>query len=173
MSTELPGRSQTADSFFETMVQQFTPFEWRFINKAGATDAQRVATFMRLWCLKESYIKAVGIGLGFDLQRAEFHLDDDTIFRDMNDTATVEEYTSLFIDKRNVAEWAFEEVCLDAEHMAAVATGPVVDACESYAATLPLKAPDARARTGKARGEHPPAKGGFKKWSFDELVAGM
>jgi phosphopantetheinyl transferase len=26
----------------------------------------------RLWCLKESYIKAVGIGLGFELTRAEF-----------------------------------------------------------------------------------------------------
>jgi hypothetical protein len=26
----------------------------------------------RYWCMKEAYVKAIGIGFGFDLQRAEF-----------------------------------------------------------------------------------------------------
>ena len=40
--------------------------------RSGAGDAGKLAQFYRHWSMKEAYIKAVGIGLGFELRRAEF-----------------------------------------------------------------------------------------------------
>ena len=40
--------------------------------RSGDGDAGKLAQFYRHWSMKEAYIKAVGIGLGFELRRAEF-----------------------------------------------------------------------------------------------------
>ncbi len=53
----------------------FTPFEWRSIRTNPSNLNAQVNQFFRHWTLKEGYIKAVGIGLGFELLRAEFTLD--------------------------------------------------------------------------------------------------
>lgn len=67
----------------------FTVHEWQQI-RAGVDDRDRMRLFATFWTLKEALIKALGyvcltrvkwvtltlvsIGLGFDLQRAEFTL---------------------------------------------------------------------------------------------------
>ena len=94
------------DEFLSCFRSYYTAAEWAWIEKNSSpiansnnttkSPAQPVVVLMRfyvIWTLKEAYIKAVGIGLGFELQRAEFtfagdadvtnddlfsHFDDDT-----------------------------------------------------------------------------------------------
>ena len=67
MTLEVPGRDKDVGRFFDDMASCFTPNEWALI-RARSTDGERLRQFFTLWALKESFIKAVGIGLGFDLQ---------------------------------------------------------------------------------------------------------
>ena len=69
-----------------------------------------------LQCLKESYIKALGIGLGFDLQRAEFRL----ATMDLS-TSSVATDTTLYLRNRHDKNWVFQEMMLDEDHYVAVA----------------------------------------------------
>ncbi len=58
--------------FFSDFATYFTKREWGWIQSKPSTPHIELTRFYVLWTLKESYIKAVGIGLGFELQRAEF-----------------------------------------------------------------------------------------------------
>ncbi|EGG21598.1 aminoadipate-semialdehyde dehydrogenase-phosphopantetheinyl transferase [Cavenderia fasciculata] len=71
-----PPKGQSIEEFFKTMKSCFTEFEWNNI-KSQTTESKRLEHFYRHWCLKESYIKADGIGLQLGLQTMEFTLDDD------------------------------------------------------------------------------------------------
>ncbi|EPY79778.1 hypothetical protein CB1_000885003 [Camelus ferus] len=53
--------------------------------------------------LKESFIKAVGVGLGFELQRLEFDISPLNL-----DIGQVYKETRLFLDGEEEKEWAFE-----------------------------------------------------------------
>ena len=84
------GGKDVSDFFF-TMRRQFTEREWQRITSAG-DESQQLMLFYRHWvrgghspsvdmvhctcthkqCLKESFIKAIGDGLAFGLQRLEF-----------------------------------------------------------------------------------------------------
>ena len=75
--------------------------------------------------MNEGYIKAVGIGLGFELQQAQFTLN----HPEKATTATV----ALFGKPR--PEWKFGLHHLD-NHIISVAIGPCVEAIESYRKTL-------------------------------------
>lgn len=89
--------SLSAAEFFSDMQNCFTPKEWSVIYR-GQSDVERSKRFFLFWCLKESYIKAVGIGLGFELQRAEFTLD-----AEQNPSSA-----TLMIDKVSRPDWVFE-----------------------------------------------------------------
>ncbi|PWA20273.1 hypothetical protein CCH79_00003739 [Gambusia affinis] len=94
--------------------------------------------------LKESFIKAIGTGLGFNLQRAEFHLSPELLTQ-----GTVLRQTKMHLDEEPEDLWIFEESLLDADHHVAVALGPADEA-----GTTPLPPPAA-----------------FTMLSFGELVA--
>ncbi|KAJ8368060.1 hypothetical protein SKAU_G00080880 [Synaphobranchus kaupii] len=70
--TTMPG-SSTVSEFFRIMTRQFTDHEWMSIKASGPVWTQ-LDMFHRHWALKESFIKAIGTGLGFNLQRVEFHI---------------------------------------------------------------------------------------------------
>lgn len=53
--------------------------------------------------LKESFIKAIGTGLGFNLQRAEFHLSAEPLTQ-----GTVLHQTKMHLDEEPEEEWIFE-----------------------------------------------------------------
>lgn len=53
--------------------------------------------------LKESFIKAIGVGLGFELQRLEFDISPLNL-----DIGQVYKETRLFLDGEEEKEWAFE-----------------------------------------------------------------
>lgn len=122
MKTSRPGSSSTQE-FFRIMNRQFTDLEWTNIRKAGS-DWDQLDTFYRHWALKESFIKAIGTGLGFDLQRVEFHISPNQMGE-----GQVYRQTRMYLDNEE-EEWTFEESLLDKDHHAAVALGKQ-DICTS------------------------------------------
>ncbi|XP_055053472.2 L-aminoadipate-semialdehyde dehydrogenase-phosphopantetheinyl transferase [Misgurnus anguillicaudatus] len=122
MKTSRPGSSSTQE-FFRIMNRQFTDLEWTNIRKAGS-DWDQLDTFYRHWALKESFIKAIGTGLGFDLQRVEFHISPNQMRE-----GQVYRQTRMYLDNEE-EEWTFEESLLDKDHHAAVALGKQ-DICTS------------------------------------------
>jgi len=119
------------EKFLETMVRQFTSSEWAIIKEPAHLN-DRLARFYRFWCLKESYVKALGVGVGFDLQRISFtphtlQLRQGHVARD----------THISVDGIAQPEWTFEETMLDQDHIAAVAlsTGKNVSAQQNDTCT--------------------------------------
>ncbi|XP_019741430.1 L-aminoadipate-semialdehyde dehydrogenase-phosphopantetheinyl transferase isoform X1 [Hippocampus comes] len=116
MKTVMPG-SNTVPEFFRVMTRQFTPYEWRVIKSADSEQHQ-LAMFYRHWALKESFLKAIGTGLGFNLQRLEFHLSSEALTQ-----ARVLCQTRMHLDEEAEESWLFQESLLDADHHVAVALG--------------------------------------------------
>ena len=83
-------QSGNLPEFFRLMRRQFTPDEWQDIRSAKgcprigegkeAAERDQLRTFYRFWCLKESFVKAEGSGLGWDLQRLSFQASDFILF---------------------------------------------------------------------------------------------
>ncbi|XP_074536510.1 L-aminoadipate-semialdehyde dehydrogenase-phosphopantetheinyl transferase [Halichoeres trimaculatus] len=117
MKTSMPGSSSVPE-FFRIMTRQFTAYEWSVIQSAGS-EHQQLAMFYRHWALKESFIKAIGIGLGFNLQRVEFHLSAEPLTQ-----GRVQCLTKMYLDDEEEVDWIFEESMLGADHHVAVALGP-------------------------------------------------
>lgn len=118
MKTEIKG-SQTIDEFFHTMRQQFTSYEWQTIRKQP-TERKQLQMFLRHWCLKESYVKALGVGIGISkkLQSIEFHISPQSV--ELNDKTVVID-TNLCLQNKLSEKWCFEESKLDEDHQVAVA----------------------------------------------------
>ncbi|KAJ4935663.1 hypothetical protein JOQ06_017193 [Pogonophryne albipinna] len=117
MKNTMPGTSSVPE-FFRIMTRQFTAYEWSVIQSAGSEHLQ-LAAFYRHWALKESFIKAIGTGLGFNLQRVEFHLAPEPLTQ-----KHVLRQTKMHLDEEEEEGWIFEESLLDADHHVAVALGP-------------------------------------------------
>ncbi|XP_078258631.1 L-aminoadipate-semialdehyde dehydrogenase-phosphopantetheinyl transferase [Rhinoraja longicauda] len=116
MKTDFPGSTSVAE-FFRIMKRQFTDHEWNTIHTAG-DEWEKLDMFYRHWALKESFIKAVGVGVGFDLQRIEFHVSPLHL-----QEGHVQKETIMFLDGEQEENWAFEETMLDDRHHVAVALG--------------------------------------------------
>ncbi|XP_030258461.1 L-aminoadipate-semialdehyde dehydrogenase-phosphopantetheinyl transferase isoform X3 [Sparus aurata] len=117
MKTTMPGSSSVPE-FFRIMTRQFTAYEWSVIQSASSED-QQLNAFYRHWALKESFIKAIGTGLGFNLQRVEFHLSSGPLTQ-----GRALRQTKMHLDEEEEEDWVFEESLLDADHHVAVALGP-------------------------------------------------
>ncbi|KAM8975984.1 L-aminoadipate-semialdehyde dehydrogenase-phosphopantetheinyl transferase [Pelodytes ibericus] len=113
MKTDRPGSGST-EEFFRIMNRQFTDKEWCTI-KSLDNEWSQLDMFYRHWALKESFIKAIGVGLGFNLQRIEFeaspvNMEKGKIYRE----------TKMWLDEEK-ENWSFEEILLDNKHHVAVA----------------------------------------------------
>lgn len=102
-------------SFFDLMKNNFSDVEWVSINK-HSTEKERLKKFMRHWCLKESYVKNIGVGITVDLQKISFEIIEDTL-----STFNIVESTILSINDVSLADWKFEEHLIDEDHCVAVA----------------------------------------------------
>ncbi len=60
------------------------------------------SVFLPVEALKESFIKAIGTGLGFDLQRAEFHISPNQMRE-----GQVYRQTRMYLDNEE-EDWTFE-----------------------------------------------------------------
>ncbi|VDN11942.1 unnamed protein product [Dibothriocephalus latus] len=105
----------SANRFLLKMKNIFAVSEWNFLM-SDVSDTAKMQRFFRLWvraipnhltyeCLKEAYVKALGVGLSMDLQTVEFQL-------------------SNAIPNCVCAEplhWTFEEHTLGSNHVTAIA----------------------------------------------------
>lgn len=92
----------------------FTLREWLTIH-AGVSEEDQLRQFAVHWALKEAFIKAVGSGLGYDLQRIDFQLS--------SDAATDCTDAHIYIDGAADDRWVFKLYTI-AEYVICVARGP-------------------------------------------------
>ena len=101
------------------------------------SDDNRLTHFYVIWSLKEAYIKAIGLGLGYDLSQISFDVqfDDSGSVRPLllNGVATAS------IKGCVRGEWVFEFSALDDRHVMSIARGPIADALVSYAEAAQLR----------------------------------
>ena len=81
---------------------EFAPNEYDFILKRSSDEKKRFRHFYRIWCLKESYVKWLGIGIGFKLSRMNFRVQTDEFNRE--DTQQVLSDTLLELDNQLIKE---------------------------------------------------------------------
>lgn len=83
---------------YRLIEKKFTKNERDFIMKNSWN-------FYRLWCLKESYVKWLGIGIGFQLLRLNFHINTN----EFDSTKPIISDTRLEIDNKLVNNIRFDE----------------------------------------------------------------
>ncbi|CAG8725110.1 11275_t:CDS:2, partial [Racocetra fulgida] len=126
MKVEYP-KNQTVQEFFETLKDQFSDYEWSVITKP-LQEIDQLHQFYRYWCLKESYVKAIGIGLALDLRTIEFHLSDKEEGTNLSENKkTSRTRTKLYINNELKHQWKFEELYLDNLHCVAASYSTLDD----------------------------------------------
>ncbi|XP_040995027.1 L-aminoadipate-semialdehyde dehydrogenase-phosphopantetheinyl transferase-like [Juglans microcarpa x Juglans regia] len=113
---------ETVLDFVQNFSSYFSHLEWDNIVNAGSSD-DILAEFYRYWCLKEAYVKAIGSGLAYGLDKVEFH---NTRWTSI----------SVKINGEDVKEWKFWLVELGKRHWVSIARGHPRSATESYKRTL-------------------------------------
>ncbi|KAF9904713.1 hypothetical protein BX616_001219 [Lobosporangium transversale] len=126
---QVPGES--FESFSSCFQDQFTEKEITFMAEASAEGTQpctetQLKRFYRLWCLKESTIKALDVRPDFDLKTIEF------VIHDEEETekpilSTVIEVHEPKPEQLPEEGWAFEEALLDADHCYAIAAQSLME----------------------------------------------
>lgn len=96
--------------------------------------------FYRYWCLKESYIKAVGVGLGLEGGLLRLAFVSDPTLSATQPGFVVGQRAKFTMDQRLQADWRVEQSYLDSEHCTAVITGPFAAATPDFQSSLPVSA---------------------------------
>lgn len=104
------------NNFFRIMSKNFSQYEWNTI-KYGHNVNEHIGMFYRHWCLKESYVKALGVGITINLQDISFKINTKQLQHDQVVTDT-----ELYVKNKKV-NWLFEECLLGElnDHVVAVA----------------------------------------------------
>ncbi|GAQ91376.1 L-aminoadipate-semialdehyde dehydrogenase-phosphopantetheinyl transferase [Klebsormidium nitens] len=131
-----------AVEFFKNFTKCYTPYEWANVMKGGPTETGLLDQFYRYWCMKEAYIKAVGIGLGFELRRAEFHY--------LPENDILSRRATVSIDGVRRPEWIFTLDRLGEDHWVCVGRGPPEEATSSCSFPSSSKAAPVVAQPGES-----------------------
>lgn len=113
MSTVRPPNT-SCQEFFRLMKRQFSMSEWE--NISSNSQQHQLAAFYRNWCLKESYVKNIGVGITVDLQKISFAIKTPRV-----DVGHFVTDTNLTVNGELIHDWVFEEAMLDSTHSVAVA----------------------------------------------------
>lgn len=105
---------KSLQEFFRLMTKHFSPHEWATI-KSNGDEKQQMGMFYRHWCLKESYVKAIGVGITINLQNISFKINTKSLDKNL-----VVNDTELFVEGEKL-DWEFQEMLLDDHHCVAVA----------------------------------------------------
>ncbi|XP_076468172.1 L-aminoadipate-semialdehyde dehydrogenase-phosphopantetheinyl transferase-like [Babylonia areolata] len=113
MKVEWPRKTSVQD-FFRLMSRHLTELEWAAVRSRSG-DMEQLQVFYRIWCLKESVLKAFGTGIGFEMSRLEFHMAGTDLSPD-----EVTSTTTMKVDGTPATYWHFEETMLE-DHCVTVA----------------------------------------------------
>lgn len=113
MKMEYTG-GKSLKEFFRIMDRNFTADEWQFI-KSRRDDFGQTEAFMRNWCLKEAYVKNIGVGILSNLRRVNFSIQTECLSREH-----IVVDTKVTADGETCDNWLFEESLLDDKHCVAV-----------------------------------------------------
>ena len=114
MKIEYTG-GKSLEEFFRLMTRNFSDSEWGYI-KSRDTKNEQLEAFMRNWCLKESYVKNIGVGITVDLRNISFKINSSVL--EVKQPVTD---TTLTVDGNLVTNWTFHESLIDYDHCVAVA----------------------------------------------------
>ena len=104
--------------FFRIMQRKFADSEWRYIRQPHFNQQQQIKAFMRHWCLKESYVKELGVGITVDLEKIVFSVDSS---KDLTMESQTLCSTTLKCNDEPMNNWHFEEHMLHPKYCAAIA----------------------------------------------------
>ncbi|XP_036670392.3 L-aminoadipate-semialdehyde dehydrogenase-phosphopantetheinyl transferase [Drosophila suzukii] len=118
MKIEYSGGKSLSD-FFRLMKSKFSAQEWSYIGRAQHDEWEQVKAFMRHWCLKEAYVKELGVGITVDLGKISFSVD---TTHPLNSEVSPLTGTSLRCHDQPMENWHFEEhLLLEEDYCAAIA----------------------------------------------------
>ncbi|XP_063983316.1 L-aminoadipate-semialdehyde dehydrogenase-phosphopantetheinyl transferase [Diachasmimorpha longicaudata] len=101
--------------FFRIMNRNFSSSEWNEIRGApGTPESKQIAMFGRHWALKESYVKALSVGITVDLRELDFQTQSDL----RSDKVVAD---TILYERGVRRNWNFEETLIDSDHCVAVA----------------------------------------------------
>ncbi|KAG0055185.1 hypothetical protein BGZ83_009361 [Gryganskiella cystojenkinii] len=120
---QVPGES--FETFSACFLDQFTSKEMQFMTDADNDPAapsntiNQLKRFYRMWCLKESTVKALGVGIDFNLKSFEFSIQQNRVTAKpiLSTRIEVHEPSPNFPEEG----WSFEEALLDDNHCYAIA----------------------------------------------------
>uniref|UniRef100_A0A822ZIG6 holo-[acyl-carrier-protein] synthase n=1 Tax=Nelumbo nucifera TaxID=4432 RepID=A0A822ZIG6_NELNU len=115
-------KQETTHDFIGNFSSYLTGLEWENIIKAGTSD-DILGQFYRYWCLKEAFVKAIGAGMGYGLDKLEFH---------HNNWTNI----SIHVDGDELKQWRFSVSELGEKHWVSIARGHPQEAIESYRKVL-------------------------------------
>lgn len=113
MKIEYSGGKQLQE-FFRIMNRNFSENEWKHIRSFNSNQG-KLQAFMRNWCLKESYVKNVGIGITMNLQKLDFYINTPEV---LENQVIVD--TKLKVHGQLLHNFKFEESLIDSDHCVAV-----------------------------------------------------
>ncbi|KAL0134688.1 hypothetical protein PUN28_001461 [Cardiocondyla obscurior] len=105
--------NKNISDFFRLMNKHFSTAEWDEI-RSGKSEVEQMSMFYRHWALKESYVKALGVGVFVDLRSIDFR----TSSKLSEHSITTDTILCINGIKQ---DWLFEESLLDSRHCVAVA----------------------------------------------------
>jgi len=122
--------------FKKSFKDNLTANEWAVVEQAGSDPDAQYEVFSRFWSAKESFVKARGDGLAFELGKAEFHW---TPLAGFPDGSAFE--GKVLVEGKAAPLWRFVQHRMPGEvpHWTTVARGPVssvIDAKQEFLATL-------------------------------------
>lgn len=104
--------------FFRLMHRKFADTEWRYIAQSSFNRQDQLKAFMRHWCLKEAYVKELGVGITIDLEKIAFTVDTSN---DLTAETSPLRGTRLQCNGVPMHNWHFEEHMLHPKYCAAIA----------------------------------------------------
>ncbi|XP_015781763.1 L-aminoadipate-semialdehyde dehydrogenase-phosphopantetheinyl transferase [Tetranychus urticae] len=109
-------KEKSTNEYFKTMERIFSHHEWLYIKDTPTLDQSPLHRFHRLWALKESFVKAEAIGIGYELRRIRFECPTECL-----QINKVNKDTLVYLDDKLSTDWLFEESVVDDKHVIAVA----------------------------------------------------
>ncbi|XP_003736170.1 L-aminoadipate-semialdehyde dehydrogenase-phosphopantetheinyl transferase [Drosophila pseudoobscura] len=117
MKIEYGGGKPLSD-FFRLMKGKFSAQEWSYIGRPQHNEPAQLKAFMRHWCLKEAYVKELGVGITVDLEKISFSVD---TTHSLVEAVSPLIGTTLRCNDKPMDNWHFEEHLLEEKYCAAIA----------------------------------------------------